>query len=285
MMKTIAREYLSTHPFLTFSLDMKEVPHTTWMLLAEAQTMGKQIAGVPLLPSVATAFQQLYLANGVLATTAIEGNTLTEGEVVQLLNGALNLPPSREYLGQEINNIVEACNQILERLFLGAPISLAPDDIVDINRFVLQDLPLNSEVVPGNIREHSLRVGNYRAAPPEDLNYLLERLCSWLNEDFAGPPRYMQAFAILKAIVAHVYLAWIRPFADGNGRTARLVEFQILLSCGLPGSVAHLLSNHYNQTRSQYHRQIEVTHRNNGDILPFIDYAGQCQLDLHIGVN
>jgi Fic family protein len=89
----------------------------------------------------------------------------------------------------------------------------------------------------------------------------------------------MQAFAILKAIVAHVYLAWIRPFADGNGRTARLVEFQILLSCGLPGSVAHLLSNHYNQTRSQYHRQIEATHRGNGDILPFIDYALEGFLD------
>ena len=278
-METIIREYLSTHPFLTFSLDMQKAPFTTWMLLAEAQTMGEHIAGVPLLPSVATTFHQLYLAKGVLATTAIEGNTLTEEEGVQLLNGKLNLPPSREYLGQEVDNIVEACNQIVERLLLGAPISLTPADIVDLNRLVLQDLPLNSEVVPGNIRENSLSIGSYRAAPPEDLDYLLERLCNWLNKDFAGPPRYTKSFGILKAIVAHVYLAWIQPFEDGNGRTARLVEFQILLSCGLLTSAAHLLSYHYNQTRTQYQRQIEATHKSNGDILPFIDYALEGFLD------
>jgi len=278
-METIIREYLSTHPFLTFSLDMQKAPFTTWMLLAEAQTTGEHIAGVPLLPSVATTFHQLYLAKGVLATTAIEGNTLIEEDVVRLLNGKLNLPPSREYLGQEVDNIVEACNQIVERLLLGSPISLTPADIVDLNRLVLQDLPLNSEVVPGKFRENSLSIGSYRAAPPEDLDYLLERLCNWLNKDFTGPPRYTKSFGILKAIVAHVYLAWIQPFEDGNGRTARLVEFQILLSCGLSTSAAHLLSYHYNQTRSQYQRQIEATHRSNGDILPFIDYALEGFLD------
>ncbi len=83
-METTFRKFLSTHPFLTFSLDMQEVPFTTWMLLAEAQTLGEQIAGVPLLPSVATTFHQLYLAKGVLATTAIEGNTLTENTLKNL---------------------------------------------------------------------------------------------------------------------------------------------------------------------------------------------------------
>lgn len=56
-------------------------------------------------------------------------------------------------------------------------------------------------------------------------------------------------YAIFKAVVAHLYLAWIHPVGDGNGRTARLVEFQILLSSGVPSPAAHLLSNHYNQTR------------------------------------
>jgi len=272
-MKTGSKKYLSTHPYMTFSFDMKEAPFTTWMLLAEAQTMSKQIAGVPLLPSVAMTFRQLYLAKGILATTAIEGNTLTEEEVVRLLNGALQLPPSKKYLGQEIDNIVEACNQILEKLMKGAPYSLTPSDIEEYNRFVLKDLPLNSEVIPGKIRLHNVGVERYGAAPPEDLDFLLERLCNWLNKDFVGPPRYAKSFGILKAIVAHVYLAWIHPFGDGNGRTARLVEFQILLSCGLPTSAAYMLSNHYNQTRTQYTRQLEATHSSEGNILAFIEYA------------
>jgi hypothetical protein len=38
----------------------------------------------------------------VLAATAIEGNTLSEAEVLRHLRGELELPPSRQYLEREI---------------------------------------------------------------------------------------------------------------------------------------------------------------------------------------
>ena len=60
-----------------------------------------------------------------------------------------------------------------------------------------------------------------------------------------------QSIAILRAITAHLYLIWIHPFGDGNGRLARLVEFTILLKSGIPSIAAHLLSNHYNATAEQ----------------------------------
>jgi len=66
---------------------------------------------------------------------------------------------------------------------------------------------------------------------------------------------------------------WIHPFGDGNGRTARLVEFQILLQAGIPSPAAHLLSNHYKQTRTEYYRQLATASRSGGNILPFIEYA------------
>jgi hypothetical protein len=50
---------------------------------------------------------KIYLAKGVQATTAIEGNTLSEGQVRQKIDGKLDLPPSKQYLGQEIENIIE----------------------------------------------------------------------------------------------------------------------------------------------------------------------------------
>ena len=73
--------------------------------------------------------------------------------------------------------------------------------------------------------------------------------------------------------LAHLYLAWIHPFGDGNGRTARLEEFQILLCSGVPGPAAHLLSNHYNQTRAEYYRQLDYASKSGGDVLPFVEYA------------
>jgi len=126
---------------------------------------------------------------------------------------------------------------------------------------------------------HSVGVARYRGAPPEDCEHLLERLCDWLNSEFRAPEGNRIAFSILKAIVAHIYIAWIHPFADGNGRTARLLEFQILLSVGVPATVAHLLSNHYNQTRYEYYRQLDRTHKSGGDIFPFIEYALQGFID------
>lgn len=66
--------------------------------------------------------------------------------------------------------------------------------------------------------------------------------------------------AILKAIAAHLYLAWIHPF-DGNGRTARLMELRLLLAAGVTTPATHLLSNHYNLTRGEYYRQLDAASR------------------------
>ena len=66
----------------------------------------------------------------------------------------------------------------------------------------------------------------------------------------------------MKAVVAHLYIAWIHPFGDGNGRTARLLELQILLGAGFPVPTCQLLSNHYNQTRTEYYRELDLaSHR------------------------
>lgn len=280
LLETEKRTYTGTHPWITFRIDLRGASHKLWMLLGEAQSKCQHVVGVPLLPGVAKHLHQVFLAKGVLATTAIEGNTLTEEEVLRRIEGKLELPPSKEYLGQEIDNIVEACSLIATSQIRGSDsIKLNVEDIKEYNRLVLKNLPLDEDITPGEFRKHSVVVGRYRGAPPEDCEYLLEKLCNWLNEDFDIQPEDKIAFGILKAIVAHVYIAWIHPFSDGNGRTARLIEFKILLSVGVPTTAAHLLSNHYNLTRSEYYRQLDQAHKSGGNILPFIEYALQGFVD------
>jgi len=224
----------------------------------------------------------LYLAKGALATTAIEGNTLTEEQVLQHLEGKLRLPPSQQYLANEIDNIVAACNRIAGSVLRGDPGTLSADEIRQFNRMVLDGLELEKDVVPGEFREHSVVVANYRGAPAEDCAYLVETMCGWLNSRTLGgnadllPP---VGYAILRSILAHLYVAWIHPFGDGNGRTARLMELKILLSAGVPMPAAHLLSNHYNQTRSEYYRALDRTSRSGGDVMPFVVYAVQGFVD------
>jgi Fic family protein len=158
---------------------------------------------------------------------------------------------------------------------------MTAERVSGFNRQVLEKLTPDEGVVPGRVRTHSVVVGTvYRGAPAEDCSFLLERLCGWLaGEDFTAPEGMEVVYAIIKAVVAHLYLAWIHPFGDGNGRTARLVEFQILLSAGVPTPAAHLLSNHYNQTRAEYYRQLNRASKSGGEVVPFIEYAARGLVD------
>ncbi len=272
------RTYEKTHPWLEFSMDLRQMKYTSWLLLGEAVSKTEHIAGVPLDPNSARDLHAVYLAKGALATTAIEGNTLTEDEVRQYLEGSLELPPSRQYLGQEIDNIVDACNSIGNAIIRGNSRPITVDEIRNYNRLVLRKLPLQEDVVPGELRQHSVMVGRYRGAPAEDCEFLLRRFCDWLNT-LDLPKDLEQPYSILAAIVAHLYFVWVHPFGDGNGRTARLIEFRYLLQAGFPTPAAHLLSNFYNLTRSEYYRQLDLAGRSGGQMTEFIAYAVQGLVD------
>lgn len=282
-MSAARRRYEETHRWITFEVNLTGAPHSLWFLLGEASSKCDHLASTPLQPSVAAKLHQLYLAKGALATTAIEGNTLSEAEVLAHLAGELTLPKSKEYLATEVDNIIKACEALANSVHINDARPLTVDTICGFNRQVLKDLPLDEGVIPGEIREHNVTVGRYRGAPADDCRYLLECMCEWLNGDTFKPPKdqpEMQLpFALIKAGLAHLYLAWIHPFGDGNGRTARLLEFQILLDAGAPSPAAHLLSNHYNQTRAEYYRQLDRTSQTGGEVIPFLLYAVQGFVD------
>ncbi|HEX5496909.1 MAG TPA: Fic family protein [Mycobacteriales bacterium] len=271
----MGRHYERTHPWISFALDLRSLDHLTWMRLGEAVSKCEHIEGVPLRPAIAEDLNEIFLTKGVHATTQIEGNTLSEEQVRRRVRHDLPLPPSQEYLGREVDNIVEACNGVVEEVRSRVPLEITPDRITRFNALVLRDLPLNEGVRPGTTRQDSVLVGSdYRGAPAEDCEYLLDRLCRWLTEmRSAADDRMRKPVAILSAIMAHLYLAWIHPFGDGNGRTARLMEFQILVQSGIPLPSAHLLSDFYNQTRSEYYRQLALSSREPYRVERFIGYA------------
>jgi Fic family protein len=176
------RTYEETHPWIKFDLDLRRVSYKTWLLLGQVIANLNHIAGMPVKPQLADHLMQTFLIKGALATTAIEGNTLTEEEVQKRLDGKLDLPPSKEYLGHEIDNILDAYNQVTRRTLSAQDTTICVDELRKYNSLILEGLPLSgAEVVPGEIRKHQVGVGRYRGAPPDDLEWLLERFCTWLN--------------------------------------------------------------------------------------------------------
>ncbi len=245
-------------------------------MLGEVQSKCKHIANALIKPSVKDELHRVSLVKGARATTAIEGNTLTEEQVEQQIEGTLRLPPSKEYLATEVQNILDAFNRIKAEAFENGPQPLTAEEILGFNRAILEGLPLSEGVAPGAIRTYSVGIerARYRGAPAEDCKYLLQKLCDWINTDFASGRKEDQiALAVIAAILAHLYLAWIHPFGDGNGRTARLIEYRILLNAGVVTPVAHLLSDYYNETRPTYYQELKEASESGGDVIPFIRYA------------
>lgn len=277
------RQYEETHPWINFSLDLNRLSPGMWLRLGEAASKMDHLAGVPLTPEIGQALHKLYLSRGVQGTTAIEGNTLSEEQVKQAVQGELELPPSQDYLRQEVANIIEACSEILERVASPGPMEpITPEWICEVNRMVLKNLEVDDDVIPGETRTHSVGVQRYRAAPAEDCDYLLHRLCQWLNDPvWTAKPELRKSMAIIRAIMAHLYIAWIHPFGDGNGRTARLMEFHLLIEGGAPSPAVHLLSNHFNLTRDAYYRELDRTSRSGSPypVESFVDYALQGFVD------
>ncbi len=276
------REYLHTHPWLSFRHDLERADPLCWLLLGEATARCDQIAQAVLPPVYAKRLHQISMIKGAQATTAIEGNTLSEAQIKSYLEGTLVLPKSQEYLKQEVSNVLAAFDNIFEDIMRCKLPLVTKEWICKANRQLLTGLEahLDEGVIPGEISRHSVVVFRYRGAPRQDCAFLLDQLCEWIEGEDWPVRRDQQgdriASAILRAIYAHLYLAWIHPFGDGNGRTARLMEFMILARAGVPSPCAHLLSNHYNLTRTEYYRQLDRSTRTNpgrGDPINFLLYS------------
>ena len=81
------RTFERTHPWLKFNIDLRKGDYEFWMAFGEAQSKCEHIANVPLVPATAEKLHQIYLAKGALATTAIEADGVTEGDMEVVSSG------------------------------------------------------------------------------------------------------------------------------------------------------------------------------------------------------
>ncbi len=65
----------------------------------------------------------------------------------------------------------------------------------------------------------------YMPPPASQVPRLMQDLCDFANDD--GDSGFMHP--VLKAIILHYWLAYVHPFTDGNGRTARTLFYWFML--------------------------------------------------------
>jgi Fic family protein len=241
--------------------------------IGQCVSLLKAINNTPIMPEYYSELMHVALTKGAQSTTAIEGNTLTDEDINKLREGQ-ELPPSIEYQGKEVLNILSAFDAILrETIYENKEQLITPELLLRFHKMVGKDLGEHFAAIPGKFRENDVMVGTYRCPDYRDIPVLVEKYCAFLREVFRyedGKQKFSDLF--IEAIVAHVYLEWIHPFGDGNGRTGRLLEFYVLSRGGNPDITLHILSNYYNLTRPEYYRQLENAFKKR-ELSEFIAYA------------
>ena len=103
--------------------------------------------------------------------------------------------------------------------------------------------------------------------PASKLHDELRALCEWANEDgdeFVHP--------VLKAAMLHFWLAYLHPFCDGNGRTARALFYLHALQHGYWLFEYFSISRVILRRRSQYGRAFLYSEADENDLTYFLTF-------------
>lgn len=147
------------------------------------------------------------------SSLAIEGNMLSEGEVLDILEGKQVIAPLKEIT--EVRNAIKTY-ELYPSL---NPFSI--DDLLKAHQTMMSGLVDEA----GRFRKGGVGVFDgskaVHIAPPADrVPALMVDLFSWLEN--------AEDHLLVRSCVFHYEFEFIHPFADGNGRTGRLWQSLIL---------------------------------------------------------
>jgi Fic family protein len=201
-------------------------------------------------------------------STAIEGSTLTESQVINLLEygkPAANKPFEHNQMVYDHHKamlfVVELAKQ---------KATLSPQLIKQIGAKVMHSTGgfVNTMVGQYNIATGDFRLGSVRAGTrtfpdAKKVPLLIERFCQEINEGLRTAKTFEQKCEL--AFKAHFDFVSIHPFGDGNGRTSRLLMNFVQAYFDLPLSIV------FKQDRLKYINALEAA-RTKDSISPFYDF-------------
>jgi Fic family protein len=182
---------------------------------------------------------RLLLRAESVASSRIEGlevggRRLLRAEIARQLG-----EDPRDITASEVLGNVDAMVWAIQSMPPGEAISV--NGLLEVHRRLLQGTRLESHA--GLVRSEQNWIGGssynpcsaaFVPPPPENVQDLLEDLCSFCNDDSLP--------AVVQAALAHAQFETIHPFVDGNGRTGRVLIHLVLRRRGLAPRVLPPLS-------------------------------------------
>jgi len=180
---------------------------------------------------VAGALAALVRSMNCYYSNLIEGHNTHPVDIERALLADYSTEPRKRDLQ------LEACSHIAVQSWIDdgglAGRAATADGVREIHRRFCAELPESllwsetpdsgkkTRVEPGRWRESDVKVGRHVAVSPG----AIERFMARFETVYA---RLGKSESILAVAAAHHRLLWIHPFADGNGRVARLMSYAML---------------------------------------------------------
>src|SRR5262249_25644704 len=125
---------------------------------------------------------------------------------------------------------------------------------------------------PGEYRRLQNYVGKlvtpqiiYTPPPPYDVPPLMAEVVAWLNTAPEGHPG-------LGSGVAQIQLVHLHPFADGNGRTSRLLSTLCLYRAGYDFKRLFSISEYYDRDRTGFYAALQGVREQGMDLTGWLDF-------------
>ena len=215
------------------------------------------IENAPLVPAYEAKFRQEAIIRTVHHGTHIEGNQLDAGEVVAVLGGEKIDARDRDV--QEILNYREVLKFIDKYQISNIKYQKFTErELLGLHKLVVNKI-LSADK-SGKFRTTQVVVKNsktgeisFKPPPAEQVKSLIKDFLGWLNTENAE-----DVYSVLKAGIVHYVLAFIHPFVDGNGRTARAFATLVLFSEGYDIKKFFSLEEYFDRDAKRYYKTLQT---------------------------
>ena len=230
--------------------------------IEDIATLRERIAAatiqVPWIPSL----QKDARTRNAHGSTAIEGNPLTLEQVRAIEEGRpINVADRSK---REILNYFAALRFIDRQERKRA---VTHDAILAVHRLIATGVM--DQGVAGRYRHMAVRVGRYLPPSPSKVSGLMKELLDWWNRDSA------EWSPVVSSAIVHYRFEEIHPFADGNGRTGRLLALWELYRRGFDTHHVFSIDEYYWEDRPRYYDALEDVHQRGGDLTQWLEYVAE----------
>lgn len=204
-----------------------------WLVeIEEKRTRLKNLGKLPMAANKNLA--EWYRVELTYTSNAIEGNTLSRAETALVVEKGLTVGGKSIQEHLEASNHAQAWEWVKKRVEKRGS-SFEGRDLLVIHQLLLQKIDDGNA---GKYRNVPVRIAGSRVILPNPVKVpdLMKQYFEWLKE--------VPKDKIIQACEAHYRLVSIHPFADGNGRTARLVMNLLLLTYGYPPIIVRKEDRH-----------------------------------------